>query len=283
VKVLIRNFYNTSRGDRMTIVPLGDVHLGNAACDEKLFRSVVKRIEDDPDCYWFGMGDMCEFINPSDPRWDVASLASWIKMVHLGDLAKAQKDRFLEIVEPIAPKCLGLIEGNHEGTIKKYYERDIYSDIVTGIKEAGGFDADHQLALDYCGWLILRHYQRAEGERGGAAWSTRISLHHGFVGGKLAGAKALNMQRWLWTHDCDLAVFGHSHNASTQVEAVESIATSGRVMHQHRIGCYGGSFMNGAEYAVRKGYFPIPKTHIEIHLRPAAHQPRDRLRVVSGL
>ena len=283
MKVLHREWYGISRSSTMTLIPLGDVHLGNAACDEAYFRSAVKRIEDDPDCYWLGMGDYCEFINPSDPRFDIDSLAPWIKVAHLGDLARAQRDRFLEFVEPIAPKCVGLVEGNHEGTIKRYYERDIYSDIVTGVKEAGGFPADHKLALGYAGWLILRNHQRPEGEKGGACWNIRLSVHHGFVGGKLAGAKALNMQRWLWTHDCDLAIFGHSHNASTQVEAVESVTSAGRVVYDHRIGCYGGSFMSGANYAIQKGYFPLPKTYVEVRLRPGAKESRDRVHVVSGL
>lgn len=282
MKVLTREWFRGTRSDVFRIVPLGDIHLGNAACDEKLFKAVVKRIADDDDCYWIGMGDYCEFINRSDPRFSVGSLAPWVGMKHLGDLAKAQRDRFLKIVKPIAGKCLGLVEGNHERVIYKHYERQIYSEIVTKIKKAGGFDADHQLALGYCGWLLLKFHRNSDGERHQTG-TIRLNLHHGFVGGRLAGAKALNMQRWLWTHDADLVIFGHSHNTASQVESVQSVTGGGKIRDHHRIGCYAGTFMNGAEYAEERGYFPMPKTYIEARLRPGATDARERVRVVTGL
>jgi len=278
MKVLRREWTSVTRPDSFTIVPLGDIHLGNAACDEGLFREAVDRIAGDDTCYWIGMGDYCDFINATDPRFNPDSLAPWIKMAHLGDLARAQRDRFLEFVKPIAGRCLALVEGNHERSIKRYFERDIFSDIVIGVKEAGGFESNHQLALGVCGWLNLAFFRSEDGKQRGT--SIKVNVHHGFVAGRLAGAKALTMQRWLWAHDADLVIFGHSHNAAVQVEAIESLSGS-RVIHRHRIGCYAGTFMNGADYAIEKGYFPTPKTYIEIRLRPCAKEPRDRIRVLS--
>ena len=71
------------------------------------------------------------------------------------DLAKAQSERFLQYVKPIASKCLGMVEGNHERAIKRYCERDIYGNISAEIKTAGGFPADYKMQLGYYGWLIL--------------------------------------------------------------------------------------------------------------------------------
>ena len=280
MNILRREWFNVARPSRFTVIPLGDVHLGNAACDEGLFKSAIARIAEDDNCYWLGMGDYCEFINVTDPRFSADSLASWIKLSHITDLAKAQRDRFLDFVEPIADKCLGLVEGNHEKAVKKYYERDIYSDIVAGVKERGGFEPNHSLALGVCGWMAWAFYQTEHRSKG--LHRIKVNVHHGFVGGKLAGAKALNMQRWLWTHDADLVIFGHSHNAAAQVEAVETIAGN-RVIHKHRIGCYSGTFMNGAGYAVEKGYFPTPKTYVEIRLLPRAKYQRDRIKVVASV
>lgn len=279
--VLHRDWFNVGRADEYRIIPLGDVHIGNGACDERLFKNAIASIANDDRAFWIGLGDYAEFINRSDPRFSVASLAPWVKLGDLADLAKAQRERFLALVEPIAGKCLGLIEGNHERQIQRHYERSVYSEIVTGIKEAGGFSADHNLALDYAGWLLLRFYRSEENEKRRVT-VIRCYVHHGFAGGKLAGGKALNMQRWLWTHDADLVLFGHSHNTGTQVESVESVA-GGRIVHTHRIGAFSGTFLDGAEYATEKGYFPTPQTYLEIMLRPGAHEPRQRLRVVSSL
>ena len=278
MKILHREWFNVTRSDVWTLYPLGDVHLGNEACDESLFRATVKRIADDDRALWGGVGDYCELVNLSDPRFDVASLASWVKMQHMADLAKAQRDRFIDAVRPIAGKCLGLIEGNHERAIKKHYERDIYADIVTGVKDAGGFPADHNLAFGYSGWLML-HFYRAENRTRGTL--LKLNLHHGFVGGKLAGAKALNMQRWLWTHAADLVLFGHSHASQVQVEAVETVRGS-KIVREHRIGMSCGSFMSNAGYAEVKGYFPLPVTTSHIILQPGANAQRDRIKVVTN-
>jgi predicted phosphodiesterase len=278
MKILRRRWHGVARPDTWTLYPLGDVHLGNQACDEKLFRATVKRVAEDDSALWLGMGDYCDFINLSDPRFDPASLSPWVTMADIGDLAGAQARRFLEIVEPIAHKCLGLVEGNHERAIQKHYERSIYSDIVTGVKLAGGFPVEHQLAFGYAGWLMMHFYQHESKNTTGHL--LRVSLHHGFVGGKLAGAKALNMQRWLWSHDCDLAIFGHSHNSMAQVEAVEKVKGN-KIVHDHRIGMYSGTFMNGARYAEVKGYFPMPLTQPHVVLRPWAEEHRDRIRVVA--
>jgi len=67
----------------------------------------------------------------------------------LSDIAKAQRDKFLTYIKPIAHKCLGLIQGNHEEFIKSRYERDVYLEIVSGVK--GLSKTDKNLALFYNG------------------------------------------------------------------------------------------------------------------------------------
>src|SRR4030042_3499418 len=135
MQIVRREWCGVSREAVFRVLPLGDVHIASAACDEQLFTNTVARIAGDPDCWWIGMGDYCEWINRNDPRFDPACLAPWITVADLVDLSKAQRDRFLDIVKPIAAKCLTLLEGNHEATITRYTERAIFSEIVTAIKQ----------------------------------------------------------------------------------------------------------------------------------------------------
>jgi UDP-2,3-diacylglucosamine pyrophosphatase LpxH len=132
--VLHRIIPYNSRGELFRIVPLGDIHLGNAACNEELFAHCIKYIGSHKHTYWIGMGDYCEFINVHDPRWEPESLAPWITPMMMVDLARAQADRFMTFVKPIASQCLGLVEGNHEVSIRTHFERDIYSDIAPAIQ-----------------------------------------------------------------------------------------------------------------------------------------------------
>jgi hypothetical protein len=208
-------------------------------------------------------------------------------MRHLADLARAQRDRFLEFVKPIAGKCLALLSGNHETAILRHYERDVYHEIVSAIKEEqtnsprpagegpGVRGYDSHLGMGYSGWLRLVFYW-ANDKKGGSSL-INVNLHHGFVGGKLAGAKALDMQRWLWNHNADLVIFGHSHNTGAQREAVEEVDKADRVKVARRVGCYAGTFLHttaegATTYSEVKGYPPLPVGHVEIILTPGREQ-----------
>lgn len=285
MRVIRHEWYNVSRSDVFRLVPIGDVHLGAAACDEKRLVEVVNRVAADDRAYWVGLGDACEFINVHDKRFDSRVLASWVKVEDLTDLAAAQKERYLDMIKPIAGKCLGLIEGNHEICISKKFERDIHSEIVTAIKKKAGRPADFRLGLGIYGWLQLVFY--AGPDKKGGSHTINVNLHHGFVGGRLDGAKALNMQRWLWTHDADLVLFGHSHNAMAQIAQVEGIDKAGRHFEQVRRGGYCGSFLRTVNadgpstYSEEKGYFPLPVAGIEVLLKPGCKKQQDRVRIIS--
>lgn len=271
---LRREWFNVERRQETVyrIVPIGDVHDGAAACDLDLLKRVVARIGADPDCYWVGLGDMCEFINVHDKRFNPAVLADWVDVADLVDLAAAQRDHFLSIVKPIAGKCLGLACGNHEAQIQKAFERDIYREIVVTLKGWGGFENDHNLAFGVYGWLQLAFYFGDDRRGGGVRLNGNV--HHGFTGGRLGGAKALNMERWLWTHDADFVLFGHSHNADTYRRAVEYVDSRGHIRQRVRLGGYGGTFLRTVNdqgpstYSEARGYLPLPIGGIEVELRP---------------
>jgi hypothetical protein len=281
MRIIRREFYNCTRKSKFRIIPLGDIHMGARACDERALRAVIKEIRDDPFCYWIGMGDYCDFINRQDPRFS-AGLADWIEMSDLTDLAKCQVEKFNRTVEPIAGKCLGLIEGNHETAIKKHSERDVFSSIVTGVKNAAGMKARDKLGLGYSGWLKLVFYRSKKREK---ASTVLFYLHHGFVGGRLAGAKALNMQRVLWTNDCDIALMGHSHNEDIFTATVHGIDNGDNFVIRKKYGGFTGTFLRSVitgetTYSEVKGYFPQATGQIEIRLKPHAAHGVDRIKMM---
>lgn len=284
MKVIKRDFEVGSRREGINIIPLGDIHYGAVACDEKMLREKIKYIQDNEDVYWIGMGDYCDFINRKDPRFSSAS----IKPEYVGqpDIVACQINGLYDMIKPIANKCLALLSGNHETAILRHYERDVYSEFITKIKDAGGFQEDYQLGLGYTGWLILSFVRKVNSKSTPKSRIT-INLHHGFVGGRLAGAKALNMQRWLWTHECDLFMMGHSHNCSVQSEAIHAVDQYGNFVETERLGVYTGTYLrsynediSGSSYAEVKGYFPLKPKVPEIYLRPHATSRENRVKVI---
>ncbi len=279
MRVIRREFYECKYDDVYTIIPIGDVHIGAAACDEKLLGRVVKAIKAGDKHYWVGMGDACDLINTTDRRFDPSTLASWLGATDLVDLSKRQVEHYLGIVGPIAHKCLAFLEGNHEVSIRRRYQTNVYAELLRGLKDLG----DVEVEMGFYGYLQLLFYRSKKRER---ASRITINLHHGAIGGKLAGAKALGMQKWLWTHECDLALCGHSHNTMAQKEAVEHINNRGEVSLKIRRGAFCGTFLRttgegASTYSEEKMYFPIPLEGVRIELRPFAEHESERVRVIQ--
>lgn len=278
-----KTFYSVSRTDDFIIIPLFDIHIGHRDCNEKALQRVIDFIAETPNAYWIGGGDYCDFVRVNDPRFQPEAYADWIQVKHLGDVARAQRDRFLDLIEPIAGKCLGLLCGNHEETIHRYSERRIYDEIVMGVKERAGLPPEHQLALGYSGFLWLDFALNAEGEKRQAVHSVVFDLHHGHVGGRLKGAKGLNLQREMWYSRADIMLRGHSHNTDVQSEAVIIPKRNGPQLKMVW-GGYAGCFLdslskNGVNYAERAKYPPVPLAGLEVHLVPRNTEARRRIKL----
>lgn len=222
MRTLIKPIPYASRSDVFRLFVLPDVHLGNAACDEVALAQFVDAVRDDDLARWVGVGDYAEFISLRDKRFDSQSLPSWLtedckarasgladpglRRRPLAFLAQAQRDRFIEIMRPIAGKCLALLAGNHERTMELYNEQNVYGPICEGL----GASAANPLALDMCGFLRLsfrREPQKAKPD----TWSYDIYLTHGWWSGQLMGNGVLNLERVFGWAVADCVIAGHDH------------------------------------------------------------------------
>ena len=280
MKYIRKDFTNCNRNSTFRIYPLGDVHIGAASCDETALKEWVAKVKADKDGYVICMGDLIDAIGPRDPRWNVDGLASWLSIQDMMDICAAQKDRLFKFIAPICHKIIAVVEGNHERAIKRHYERDVYSEIAQGIKERGGIAQDVKLQLGYYGWMHLVFSRSGKRTRGSSRLVT-LNVHHGYVGGRLAGAKALNMQRWVYTHASDVCLMGHSHNLGVQIEAVERISKTGKLLIQKRLGCFTGTFMSGSDdgesYSEVKGYLPMPASSLVLEIVPLKNDDGPRI------
>lgn len=275
MRIITRDFtLKKKQRGKIEIVPLGDIHIGAAACDEEKLKEAVRYIRDRDDCYWIGMGDYCDFINVSDMRFDPENLAEWIKVADLTNIVGRQVERFCQIIRPIASKCLCLVEGNHEKKITKAYERPVFYEIVHKVRQLGGFPEDYKLAIGYTGWLRLRFsYTRGQGTR-----VVVVNLHHGAGGGTMVGGKANRLERRLWNHDADLIIFGHCHNTTAHVVEVCGLDRNGRFVTRKRKGVYAGTFLRthnvkGPDtYAEIKQYPPTPTGFVRIIITPFVNE-----------
>lgn len=268
MRTLIRPVRYESKLDTFRFYPLPDVHLGNKDCDERALAAWVKRVADDPLALWCGMGDYAEFINRKDKRFDEEALASWLWGV--GDLAKAQRERAIETLLPIAAKCVGMVKGNHEDTIYTHTERDVYGPLVEAISQAAGGAA---LTLDYSGFVRLA-FQYHPAQAKGSSWVCDIFVTHGWWAGRFQGNGALQLEHLSGWVDAQVVLAGHDHKLKTLAQTVVKPCKNGQVEHVRQVCGSVGAFLDGAKYAEAKGYRPTPPGYLTVTIEPNKHEIR---------
>lgn len=268
------------RSATVRITPLADIHAGTIFCDEALVREWVKRIAEDEFHFWIGMGDYAEFINRKEWRHRASHEAKWLH--GRDDIARLQVEWLADTLAPIRHKCLGLIRGNHEDSMVRHYERDVYYDLVQAIKT----DPNDRLALGTEGFLrvTLRRSGRS-------AQAFDFYLHHGYGGGKLLGADALELGRLATSFDFDVALMGHRHRLVVIPGEVRvGLSASGRLrlvrkdMRAALCGSFRNEVLEGVEcgYARRKGYPPKRTGPLTIELEAFCGKRVQRnIRIIS--
>jgi hypothetical protein len=121
-----------------------------------------------------------------------------------------QRDYTIDLLKPIADKCLGLVEGNHERNALNYYDRNIYRELARAIAQAAG-KSEGDLMLGVQGYVLLRFRRHVATGNSGSGWTMAVYTHHGAGGGALPGGHALTLGRILGRYECDFALIGHRH------------------------------------------------------------------------
>lgn len=273
-KAIVHDWFGVDSTSEFRITPLGDIHLLNKSTDEKKLQRIVDEIASDPNHYWLDMGDRGEWINVRDPRFDPSELADWVSLGDLKDLAHVQLERYLNIMSPIADKCLAMVRGNHEDAIMRHTERDVHSAAVSSIKRAAGWPETRQISLDYTGWLMLRFYRSRDTKARHSVQVVRMNVHHGWVGGRKEGAKALALEERLREYAADVSLLGHSHSLQIMAIAVEEIDRRGNVIYTTRYGAHVGTYLGPARYARNRAFKPKATGTIDIVLRPCQTDER---------
>jgi len=281
-----RTFTSTGRGHSWKLYGLGDIHIGALNCAEKEFRRVVKKIQNDPRAIWVGGGDYCDAVILSDAkRFDVNTLPNWMLTGgankvrrNIGDMVKAQQDRFLKIVDPIKDKCMGLIEGNHEYTVFKYHNR---GHLTRMCDELGVPN------LSDCAFMRLNFLRKTNGPGKDSTVTLVAFVCHGHGGGRTSGAEPNKLFRLAADKDADVVLTGHSHTfCILPPVTVLGIPRKGKLVedaiatHKHAAnwGSYVFTYQAGpSTYASRANYPVRPMCTVETVIKPhmVQNMPKD--------
>lgn len=181
------------------LVGLGDVHIGNINCDKAKFEEIVDWISKRPRCYWIGMGDYIEAILPSPVEWryDTRSVDPYFWEKYTKDPNVSIIDEEVNYVEEkfqrISPRCLGLLEGNHERTIWQRHHNPLVLNMAKRLK------------VPYLGASAFIVLKFSNGKR------VTIYALHGDYGGRKLGGAVNRLHDISLGYEADIYMMGHCH------------------------------------------------------------------------
>ena len=278
MKIIERVIEYTSRSDEFDIHVITDIHDGDKASDTPRLERRLDEINKDPFALWVDLGDNCAFINMRDPRVSFGSLPRWL-VIALNDnpksgLAQLQRDHLARLInerETLGSKLLAWVEGNHESSIHKHSEIDVYLSLLEKIRP----NTKQALAVGLSGFLVLR-FRRMKKNGGYSTFSVVIYMHHGWGGGDLAGGVNLKLERQMDRIEADVYLMGHHHKVTTHTNAGQMRVNEGLQLEQgaDKVGAICGTYLrtviNDADtWAEGKSFRAAPSTSdIIVRIRP---------------
>lgn len=227
----------------ITVLPIGDVHLGAAEHMESAWREFRTRVLEDPCAYLVLCGDL---INNAT-RNSVSNVFDEVLR------PREQKRLMAEMLSPLKDRILCAIPGNHEGR--------------------SGKDADDDPVYDICAKLDIEDVYREniaflKIQIGDVAGDGRknptyiLTVSHGSGGGILTGGAVNKAERFGYCIDgTDMMIVGHTHKAFDTYPAkikINAFNNSVTVKPFYVVNCCSWLYYGG--YAARK--LLLPSGHV---------------------
>lgn len=230
-----------SRTSQFHLYFISDVHGGSRNILEDKLDQTIKQILEDPDAWWVGLGDLGDYISFTDRRFEYYEMADWLD---IGDPWVSTLDWLEDKLKPIAPRCLGLVPGNHEYQAKIQSHFQVHKHLCArlGVLDLG----------EACFFRLL--FNRGSNHRTGKLPMT-MYLTHGWGGGRTGSSRVAKLEQLMRDNDANIYAMGHVHGQIPVVKsAVRRVSGRGRVDVCLRYGLISGSYLVDSEYEKRYGY-----------------------------
>lgn len=251
------------------IIPFGDIHIGAAGVNVNYLKNTIEWIRKTENCYAIGMGDYCDCIDIKDKRFDIKAIDK--KFIPcLDNIAMAQMDYMVDLLEPISDKILCMIPGNHEDKLRTRYSISVMERLEKDLGVNVG---------DYMTYLRLKFDRKQFHTTPVTFW-----LHHGFFSGRKMGGKINQLHDVASSYEADVIIAGHSHDLSATTSERISLPLSGMTpIKTKKIFINSGTFMEtisigGTSYSEQKAYSVAKIGTARLDIYPN-HRPRPDIHV----
>jgi len=251
-----------TRPDIFHIYALGDIHAGSINCAEDEIKTKVQEIKERKNAYWVGMGDYADCITEKDYRFEIKGLAPWVSP---DNIVESQRAFLKKLFQPIAPKCLAFLTGNHEELIHREHSNDITRNLCGDLNLPYG---------GYHSFLVL-HFARGNT---GSRREYKLHLWHGAGSAQTEGARLMRLVRLVNDIEASIYLMGHLH-AMTNYTPDRLKCEKGKVKSTQLIAQMTGSWLKAymqpekgqtlnPTYIEKKGYKPSRIGCPIIHINP---------------
>ena len=216
-------------------------------CAEDEIKKQIKKVKEDPFALWIGMGDYCEFITPKDKRFDGKAISEW---VNKGDIAQSQEDKIVEWLDPIKKKCIGLLTGNHEESMRLQYNSEVHKHICKRLEVED---------LGYSCFYLLKFSRLGNG----AVTTYKCHFEHGSGGAQTEGGLTMRLAKSIGAFSGNIYALGHLHAMKVDSIPLLDINEHLEVKSSPRVGAITGCWFRAyfdnegfPSYAELKGLKP---------------------------
>lgn len=248
--------------DQVRLHATGDWHLGNRGCAEGHLRRTIAQIGKERNSAVLLMGDLGDFIGPSDKRWEPAAISEKLGLEDLEDWGTTLERWVSDVAKPIKGKIIGVLEGNHEAT----YSRQNHQAITQHI--AGDLGCPE---LGYTS-LIRIVFEAKDGSR-----DMTIMATHGSGGARTEGGKLNRLIATMQIAKADLVLMGHVHTClmhrDPRLIRIDPDGAPAELGETSTMGVVTGTYLRTychghSGYGERAGYKPTPIGHPVIVITP---------------
>jgi hypothetical protein len=205
-------------------------------CDEDLFEDKVNEIKRERNALWLGMGDYGDCVTPMDfKRWDGRILAPWMKG-HEYNIGQTQCNNLDEQLSPIWNKCIGLIEGNHEDSMRRHNHYDLMENLLNAAHKK---NSEVKYAGVSC--FIRLNFKRKNSNE---SHDYIIHARHGEGCARTPGARAMAVlhlsQSMVNAH---IVLMGHLHGQESPDMPQRMVLRNGKIKSFETVACMTGAWI----------------------------------------
>lgn len=176
--------------DKLTIIPISDVHIGDKTTNLKAFKEILERIKNEPNTYTILNGDLCNI-----------ALKNSKSDVYNDDLTPMEQViQIINFLEPIKDKILVMSNGNHEDRITKDTSIDVLYLVAKQLRIEQVYSPS---------WWYL--YLSFGNNEKGRMTNYTLTGYHGSGGGRKSGSKINRLEEMSQVVIADIYLMAHVH------------------------------------------------------------------------